>query len=100
MGSVCYTVMVRLHSLNIHTLFHLHHPSQISLGEMIVYFPIPGGHITLAERFVDPAFSFAMGWNYWYGTCLSRVSAQLTLDFPPGITGLLHCLWNLVLPWF
>src|SRR5277367_2922645 len=77
MGSVCYTVMVRLHSLNIHTLFHLHHPSQISLGEMIVYLPIPGGHITLAERFVDPAFSFAMGWNYWYGTCISRVSTQI-----------------------
>jgi len=38
----------------------------ISLGEMISYLPIPGGHITLAERFVDGAFSFTMGWNYWY----------------------------------
>ena len=33
---------------------------------MIAYLPIPGGHIALAERFVDPAFSFALGWNYWY----------------------------------
>lgn len=33
---------------------------------MIAYLPIPGGHIALAERFVNPAFSFAMGWNYWY----------------------------------
>lgn len=40
--------------------------SQISLGEMIAYLPIPGGHIKLAERFVDPALSFTMGWNYWY----------------------------------
>ena len=32
----------------------------ISLGEMIAYLPIPGGHIKLAERFVDPAFSFTM----------------------------------------
>jgi len=47
MGTICYCVM-------------------ISLGEMIAYLPIPGGHITLAERFVDPSFSFAMGWNYWY----------------------------------
>ncbi|QRV83617.1 amino acid permease [Ceratobasidium sp. AG-Ba] len=47
MGSICYSVM-------------------ISLGEMIAYLPIPGGHIKLAERFVDPAFSFTMGWNYWY----------------------------------
>jgi amino acid transporter len=47
MGTVCYAVM-------------------ISLGEMIAYLPLPGGHIKLAERFVDPAFSFTMGWNYWY----------------------------------
>ncbi|KAF8337995.1 amino acid permease [Cantharellus anzutake] len=47
MGSICYCVM-------------------ISLGEMVAYLPIPGGHIKLAERFVNPAFSFAMGWNYWY----------------------------------
>ncbi|KAF8807581.1 amino acid permease [Phlegmacium glaucopus] len=47
MGTICFSVMV-------------------SLGEMIAFLPIPGGHITLAERFVDPAFSFAMGWNYWY----------------------------------
>lgn len=32
----------------------------ISLGEMIAYLPIPGGHIALAERFVDPAFAFTM----------------------------------------
>lgn len=33
----------------------------ISLGEMVSYLPIPGGHIKLAERFVNPAWSFAMG---------------------------------------
>ncbi|KAG6900150.1 hypothetical protein C0993_002079 [Termitomyces sp. T159_Od127] len=38
----------------------------ISLGEMVSYLPIPGGHIKLAERFVNPALSFTMGWNYWY----------------------------------
>ncbi|EKM54879.1 uncharacterized protein PHACADRAFT_259046 [Phanerochaete carnosa HHB-10118-sp] len=46
-GSICFAVM-------------------ISLGEMISYLPVPGGHITLAERFVDPAWSFTLGWNYWY----------------------------------
>lgn len=30
----------------------------MSLGEMVSYLPVPGGHIKLAERFVDPAFSF------------------------------------------
>jgi amino acid transporter len=33
---------------------------------MVAFLPLPGGHITLAARFVDPAFSFTMGWNYWY----------------------------------
>lgn len=28
---------------------------------MIAFLPIPGGHIKLAERFVDPALSFTMG---------------------------------------
>ncbi|KAG7450323.1 amino acid permease [Guyanagaster necrorhizus] len=46
-GTICWSVMV-------------------SLGEMVAYLPIPGGHIKLAERFVDPALSFTMGWNYWY----------------------------------
>ena len=40
--------------------------SKISLGEMIAYLPIPGGHITLAERFVSKGFSFLLGWTYWY----------------------------------
>jgi hypothetical protein len=39
--------------------------SQISLGEMISYLPIPGGHIKLAERFVDPAFSFVRDSAIW-----------------------------------
>ncbi|GAA5961740.1 hypothetical protein JCM3765_000495 [Sporobolomyces pararoseus] len=46
-GSICYSVMV-------------------CLGELVSHLPVAGGHITLARRFVSPAFSFAMGWNYWY----------------------------------
>ena len=54
----------------------------ISLGEMIAYLPIPGGHIKLAERFVDPALSFTMGWNYWYNWTIilpAELSAAATL---------------------
>ncbi|KAF5382970.1 hypothetical protein D9757_006361 [Collybiopsis confluens] len=57
--------------------------TMVSLGEMVIIFPVihqwtpnyrplgclsshSGGHIKLAERFVDSAFSFTMGWNYWY----------------------------------
>ena len=33
---------------------------------IIAHSPVPGGQMTLSGRFVDPALSFAMGWNYWY----------------------------------
>lgn len=39
---------------------------KISLGEMMSYLPIAGGHITMAERYVSKGFSFFLGWNYWY----------------------------------
>ncbi|KAF8313221.1 hypothetical protein DL93DRAFT_2167944 [Clavulina sp. PMI_390] len=51
-ASICYAMMV-------------------SLGEMVSFLPIPGGHIALAERFVSPALSFAMGWNYWYSWAIT-----------------------------
>ncbi|KAJ8084954.1 hypothetical protein PM082_003731 [Marasmius tenuissimus] len=65
-GSVCWSVM-------------------ISLGEMVSYLPIPGGHIKLSERFVDPALSFAMGWNYWYnwtiGLPTELAAAAVLIDY-------------------
>lgn len=65
-GTICYCVM-------------------ISLGEMVAYLPIPGGHIKLAERFVDPALSFAMGWNYWYNWVIvlpaELSAASVLIDF-------------------
>ncbi|SNT45094.1 lysine:proton symporter, AAT family [Bacillus sp. OK838] len=37
-----------------------------SLGEMATYMPVSGSFSTYATRFVDPAFGFALGWNYWF----------------------------------
>lgn len=37
-----------------------------SLGEMATLFPTTGAFNEFAGRFVDPALSFALGWNYWY----------------------------------
>lgn len=37
-----------------------------SLGEMATLFPSTGSFNEFAGRFVDPALSFALGWNYWY----------------------------------
>jgi len=62
----------------------------VSVGEMISLLPVAGGHIRLAARFVDPSFSFALGWTLWYGwvmTLPAELSAAATLiDFwQPGV---------------
>jgi yeast amino acid transporter len=35
-----------------------------ALGEMAVLFPIAGSFAAFSTRFLDPAWGFAMGWNY------------------------------------
>ncbi|KAI9567925.1 amino acid transporter [Boletus coccyginus] len=65
MGTICFATMV-------------------SLGEMIAFLPLPGGFIKLAERFVDPAFAFAIGWNYWYQWTLTLPAELSAAD---GIIG-------------
>jgi amino acid transporter len=37
-----------------------------SLGELATMYPTPGAFTELAGRFIDPAVSVALGWNYWY----------------------------------
>jgi AAT family amino acid transporter/lysine-specific permease len=37
-----------------------------SLGEMATFMPVSGSFATYASRYVDPAFGFALGWNYWF----------------------------------
>lgn len=38
----------------------------VSIGEMVAVYPYCRGTVALADRFVDPALGFAMGWNAWY----------------------------------
>lgn len=35
-----------------------------ALGEMAVVFPVAGSFSAYSTRFLDPAWGFAMGWNY------------------------------------
>jgi len=37
-----------------------------SLGEMAAYMPSAGSFHVYGSNFVDPAFGFALGWNYWF----------------------------------
>lgn len=42
-----------------------------SLGEMSTYMPVSGSFSTYATKYVDPAFGFAMGWNYWFNWAIT-----------------------------
>jgi lysine-specific permease len=42
-----------------------------SLGEMSSYLPLSGSFATFASRYVDRAFGFAMGWNYWFNSAIT-----------------------------
>ncbi|MFC4653186.1 amino acid permease [Lactococcus nasutitermitis] len=42
-----------------------------SLGEMASYLPLSGSFATFASRYVDKAFGFAMGWNYWFNSAIT-----------------------------
>lgn len=49
---------------------------------MISHLPLPGGHVTLASRLVDPAFGLAVGYAYaanWLLVLPTELSAAATL---------------------
>lgn len=56
-----------------------------ALGEMAVLFPVAGSFSAYSTRFLDPAWGFAMGWNYalqWLVVLpLEIVAATYTIDF-------------------
>lgn len=62
-----------------------------ALGEMAVLFPVAGSFAHYSTRFVDPAWGFAMGWNYalqWLIVLpLEIVAASITVDYwNPGVS--------------
>ncbi|KAL4908130.1 hypothetical protein BDW74DRAFT_146900 [Aspergillus multicolor] len=56
-----------------------------ALGEMAVIFPVAGSFAHYSTRFIDPAWGFAMGWNYalqWLAILpLEIVAAAITVDY-------------------
>ncbi|MDQ0416847.1 amino acid permease [Croceifilum oryzae] len=65
-----------------------------ALGEMASYLPVSGSFSTYGTRYVDPAFGFALGWNYWYNWAITLafelVAAALIMKFWfPGSSSLL-----------
>lgn len=56
-----------------------------SLGEMATQLPLVGSFEAYANRFIDPAFGFAVGWNYWFSWSITVaaefVAAGLIVKF-------------------
>ncbi|KAK9446567.1 amino acid permease-domain-containing protein [Limtongia smithiae] len=56
-----------------------------ALGELAAVLPVSGSFATYSTRFIDPAWGFAMGWNYamqWLVVFpLELVAASITLDY-------------------
>jgi amino acid transporter len=56
-----------------------------ALGEMAIVYPVSGGFYTLAVRFLDPSWGFAMGWNYVFQWAtvlpLEITAAAITLQY-------------------
>lgn len=56
-----------------------------ALGELSVTFPVSGAFSTYSTRFIDPAWGFAMGWNYavqWLVVLpLELVAASITIGY-------------------
>ncbi|RKP13749.1 lysine-specific permease [Piptocephalis cylindrospora] len=69
-----------------------------SLGEMATYLPVTGSFSTYGARFVDPAFGFALGWNYWYSWATTLAvelsAAELVMGYWfPNVNGI---VWSAV----
>jgi len=56
-----------------------------ALGEMAVLFPVAGSFSAYSTRFLDPAWGFAMGWNYamqWLAILpLEIIAASITINY-------------------
>ncbi|KAI0427480.1 amino acid permease-like protein [Xylaria sp. FL1042] len=53
-----------------------------SLGEITVLYPSGGSFIKLADRFIDPAFGAAVGWNYfiiWFAVLANEYNAVTSI---------------------
>ena len=52
-----------------------------SLGEMSAYSPTTGTFNEYSSKYVDPAFGFAMGWNYWFNWAITVAVEVLAAAF-------------------
>lgn len=71
----------------------------LTIGEMAAYLPIPGGHIKLADRFVDRSFSAVMGINYWSVNLFGLAAHVIVLTaLPPSAICTHRYNWAVLFP--
>ncbi len=67
------------------------------LGEMAVLFPVAGSFSAYSTRFLDPAWGFAMGWNYalqWLCVLpLEVIAASITINYWDANQKYNHAIW-------
>ncbi|UJR16622.1 hypothetical protein I4U23_003522 [Adineta vaga] len=59
----------------------------MALGELSVLFPVHGSFTTYSSRFLDPAWGFAMGWNY-------AINGLILLPLELTIVGMVINYWT------
>lgn len=47
-----------------------------SIGEMTTYKPVHGGFIRQCAEYVDPAFGFANGINFWFAVRMASSASH------------------------
>lgn len=62
-------------------------PIVYALGELAIMYPVSGSFYTYSARFIDPAWGFAMGWNY-----VLQWAAVLPLELT--VCGITIGYWN------
>lgn len=69
-----------------------------SLGEMATYLPTSGSFEAYGTRFVDPAFGFTLGWNYWmsWSTTIPAELAAAALVMKFWLPGSPDLLWGVI----
>ncbi|MBB2481307.1 amino acid permease [Bacillus sp. APMAM] len=69
-----------------------------SLGEMATYLPTSGSFDTYGTHFVDPAFGFTLGWNYWlsWSTTIPAELAAGALVMKYWLPGSSDILWGVI----
>ncbi|KAF2763170.1 AAT family amino acid transporter [Pseudovirgaria hyperparasitica] len=71
-----------------------------ALGEMAVMYPVSGSFATFSSRFIDPAWGFAMGWNYamqWLIVLpLEIIAAAITLTYWEGARDVNSAAWSTI----